>query len=62
MLGCLGREVSAVVSVADCVVPAVDYEARPMEDAEGVVGMLLAVETSRTRRSGPASGWIRWNV
>jgi hypothetical protein len=54
MLGCLGREVSAaVVSVVDCVASVVDYEARPMEDAEVmdvvVVGTLLAVATSRTR-------------
>ena len=51
MLGCLGREVTAVVSVADCVASVVDYEARPMEDAVvmDVVGTLLVVATSRTR-------------
>jgi hypothetical protein len=51
MLGCLGREVIAAVSVVDCVACVVDYEARPMEDAEvmDVVGTLLAVATSRTR-------------
>jgi hypothetical protein len=53
MLGCLGREVTAAaVSVVDYVASVVDYEARPMEDAEevmDVVGMLLAVATSRTR-------------
>ena len=53
MLGCLGQEVTGAVSVVDCVasVVVVDYEARPMEDAEvmDVVGTLLAVGTSRTR-------------
>ena len=50
MLGCLGREVTAVVSVVDCVASVVDYEARS-EDAEVMVvaGTLLAVATSRTR-------------
>jgi hypothetical protein len=51
MLGCLGREVTAAVSVVDCVACVVDYEARSMEDAEvmDVVGTLLAVASSRTR-------------
>jgi hypothetical protein len=57
MLDCLGREVTGAASVVDCVASVVDYEARPMEDAEVmdvvvvavVVGMLLAVATSRTR-------------
>ena len=51
MLGCLGREATVAVSVVDCVASVVDYEARPMEDTEvmDVVGMLLAVATSRTR-------------
>jgi hypothetical protein len=51
MLGCLGREVTAAVSVVDCVASVVDYEARSTEDAEvmDVVGTLLAVVTSRTR-------------
>jgi hypothetical protein len=50
MLGCLGREVTGAVSVVDCVASVVDYEARPMGDAEvmDVVGTLL-VGTSRTR-------------
>ena len=52
MLGCLGREVTAAAdSVVDYVASVVDYEARPMEDAEvmDVVGTLLADATSRTR-------------
>ena len=51
MLGYLGREVSVVVTAVGCVALVVDYEARPMEDAEvmGVVGTLLAVATSPTR-------------
>ena len=51
MLGCLGREVTAAVSVVDYVASVVDYEARSMEDVEvmDVAGTLLAVATSRTR-------------
>jgi hypothetical protein len=51
MLGCLGREVTVVVSVVGCVASVVDYEARTMEDAEvmDVVGTLLGVAISRTR-------------
>ena len=51
MLGCLGREVTAVLSVVGCVAPVVDYGARPTEDAElmDVVDTLLVVATSRTR-------------
>jgi hypothetical protein len=51
MLGCLGREVTAAVSVVDCVASVVDYEGRSLEDAEvmDVVGTLLGVASSRIR-------------
>ena len=48
MLGCLGPEVTVVVSVVDCVASVVDYEARSMEDAE-VMDVAGTVAASRNR-------------
>lgn len=49
MPDCLDQGASAVVSAVVCGASEVAYEVRPTEDAVGVVGMLPAVATSRTR-------------